>query len=151
MAAPPIVDDDVLGGIKPMKTVYLHENGGNKSLFGEDRHGKPYRARRVREAESNLGIVAHTDQYYGAASDAPPARLRPRVVQHITNAIVEADRDGHAIADDLRDILARHQVQREAAESRENRRLHALNQRMARGDAVEKRVALQEWSERLKR
>jgi hypothetical protein len=30
-------------------TTYLHEAGGNRSLFGEDRFGRPYRARRVRE------------------------------------------------------------------------------------------------------
>jgi hypothetical protein len=130
---------------------YLHEHGGNRSLFGEDRNGRPRRARRVREAESNLGIVGHTDDYAKAAGDAPPARLRPRVVQHVQNAILEADNDGHPIADDLRDLLAKHQVQRQAAESRENRRLHALNQRMARGDAVEKHVALQEWCERMKK
>jgi hypothetical protein len=130
---------------------YLHEHGGNRSLFGEDRHGRPYRARRVREAESKLGIVGHTDDYAKAASDAPPARLRPRVVQHVQNAILEADNDGHPIAAELRDLLAKHQVQREAAESRENKLVRDLNRRMAQGDAVEKHVALQEWAERLKK
>jgi hypothetical protein len=131
-----------------MITRFLHENGGNRSMFGEDRHGRPIRARRIREVESNLGVHGHDDEYERAAKDAPPARLKPRVVEHIQNAIVEAEE--HPIARDLQDLLVKHQ-QRQAAESREAKRVNALDRRIQRSTGTERYCALQEWSESLKK
>jgi hypothetical protein len=134
-----------------MITRELREHGSNRSLFGEDRYGRPYRARRVREEESNLGVRGHEDEYARAADDAPPSRLRPRVVKHVQNAIVEADKDGHPIARDLEDLLAKHQQQRQAAESREIKRYKTLGKRIQKSSGVERYVALEEWCELLKR
>jgi hypothetical protein len=93
--------------------------------------------RQVREAESGLGVRSEDNEYARSAADAPPARLRPRVVEHIENAIVEAG--DHPIGRDLQRVLEKHQATVAANESREIRHIKALGRRIRESTAEEAR------------
>jgi hypothetical protein len=132
------------------------KRSANGGLFGRDRNGRPIRARRVREVESGLGVRGDDAEYAQAAPSAPRGWRR-----HVMRASDVARHEGHPVADRLDSLLEEYPADedreqeryssRQAAESRQAKRVSTLARRIREGTALERRVALEEWAHSLKK
>jgi hypothetical protein len=98
----------------------LHEHGGNRSLFGEDENGEPYRARRVEEDDGGdyddyVTGERHADLYDDAddAEGSVPAKARKVTAEEFLDSLTE-DEDAEFAAE-FRALLAKHRKVRGGA------------------------------------
>ena len=96
----------------------LIEDGGNRSLFGEDDSGRPYRAdeprywtRRLLEGESDRELMRSASP---GAEDSPPNKARQKLLDNYTRSLEEGDFEA---SDEYHRLLKAHHKEQGAADN----------------------------------